>query len=174
MWTRALAYMLLFGVGWFVALPAVLLRVEGHGCALRALPWIVSGAIFLIAGCAVSFWAGFYLITIGGGTPFPLDPTRALVTSGPYRYVRNPQAVGTMLIVVGEIAIVRSTLLLWMMPLTIAYLECLAAPYENRELRFRYGTRYLQYRSRVPKWVPRANHPCAGPQSSRRRHSGTA
>jgi protein-S-isoprenylcysteine O-methyltransferase Ste14 len=155
LWTRALVYMLLFGIGWFVVLPAGLLRIEGDGYALRTAPWIVAGVILSVAGCAVSIWAGFYLITRGGGTPFPLDPTRQLVASGPYRYVRNPQAVGTMLIVLGEVAVVRSTLLLLLIPLSIAYLEGLAAPFENRELRLRYGARYLEYRARVPKWVPR-------------------
>jgi protein-S-isoprenylcysteine O-methyltransferase Ste14 len=57
--------------------------------------------------------------------------------------------------VLGEVALVRSTLLLLLIPLSIAYLEGLAAPFENRELRLRYGARYLEYRARVPKWVPR-------------------
>jgi CrcB protein len=43
--------------------------------------------------------AGYYLVTAGGGTPFPLDPTRELVVGGPYACVRNPQAVATLLIV---------------------------------------------------------------------------
>jgi protein-S-isoprenylcysteine O-methyltransferase Ste14 len=155
-WARAVAYMLLFGISWFVVLPAAILRMEGHADPFfRSGASVALGGALVLAGCAMSWWAGFYLITIGRGTPFPLDPTRTLVTNGPYRHIRNPQAVGTMLIVLGEIAGVRSRDLLLMIPLSIAYLEGLAAPYEDRELRTRFGARYLHYRARVPKWLPR-------------------
>jgi protein-S-isoprenylcysteine O-methyltransferase Ste14 len=148
--------MFLFGVSWFVVLPLAILRIEGRADpALRSGGSLVAGVALLLGGCAMSWWAGFHLITRGRGTPFPLDPTKTLVTSGPYRYIRNPQAVGTMLIVLGEIAVVRSRDLLVMIPLSVAYLEGLAATFEDRELRVRFGARYLEYRARVPKWLPR-------------------
>lgn len=160
LWTRAIAYMLLFGISWFFVLPAAILWTEGRGVPVaRPVAWVALGGICFVTGCAISFWAGFYLIAVGRGTPFPLDPTRELVTSGPYRFVRNPQAVGTILIVLGEIGIVNSTWLLFWLPLSVAYLEGLAAPYEDRELRLRYGGPYLEYRARVPKWLPRRISP---------------
>jgi protein-S-isoprenylcysteine O-methyltransferase Ste14 len=156
LWARAVAYMCLFGTTWFLAIPAVLLRADRNTePVLRPAGWVAFGVALLVAGCGLCMVAGFYLVTIGQGTPFPLDPTRALVTVGPYAYIRNPQAVGTLLIVVGEIAVFRSRLLALMLPLSIAYLEGVAARYEHRELRVRYGRRYLEYRKRVPRWLPR-------------------
>jgi protein-S-isoprenylcysteine O-methyltransferase Ste14 len=156
LWMRAIAYMCLFGGTWFVVLPTAILRIEGHVYpVLRSTRWLALGGSLSILGCALSLIAGYYLVTIGRGTPFPLDPTRELVTVGPYSYIRNPQAVGTTLIVLGEVVSVRSSLLIAMVPLSVAYLEGLAARYEDRELRARYGTRYLEYRAAVPRWVPR-------------------
>jgi protein-S-isoprenylcysteine O-methyltransferase Ste14 len=155
LWARAVGYMFLFGGTWFVALPIALLRAGSHtGIALRSPLSICAGAALIAAGSALSAVAAYYLVTVGNGTPFPLDPTRALVVGGPYARIRNPQAVATFLIVVGEAAILRSDALLWMLPLTIVYLEGLAAPFEHRELSRRYGGRYLEYRARVPKWLP--------------------
>jgi protein-S-isoprenylcysteine O-methyltransferase Ste14 len=155
LWTRAVVYMCLFGASWFIVLPTAILRIAGHAYpALRSTAWVVLGGVLFLLGCVLSVWAGFLLITIGRGTPFPLDPTRKLVTVGPYSYIRNPQAVGTILMVLGEIASVHSWSLMLMVPLSIAYLEGLAARYEDRELYVRYGSRYLQYRARVPRWVP--------------------
>jgi protein-S-isoprenylcysteine O-methyltransferase Ste14 len=155
LWARALAYMCLFGTVWFAAIPALLLRADGYTePVLRTAASVAFGAALIVAGCGLCLVAGFYLVTIGQGTPFPLDPTRALVTVGPYAHIRNPQAVGTLLIVLGEIAVLRSRLLVLMLPLSIAYLEGLAARYEHRELQLRHGRRYVAYRNRVPKWLP--------------------
>jgi protein-S-isoprenylcysteine O-methyltransferase Ste14 len=37
--------------------------------------------------------------TAHGGTPMPLDPPTALVTSGPYAYVGNPMQLGATIVV---------------------------------------------------------------------------
>ena len=147
--------MFLFGGSWFIALPIALLHAEGQpDVAFRSQLWICVGAALFVAGSTLSVIAAYYLVTVGNGTPFPLDPTRELVVVGPYAYIRNPQAVATFLMVVGEAAILRSHAVLWMLPLTIAYLEGLAAPFEHREMSQRYGKSYLEYRARVPKWLP--------------------
>jgi protein-S-isoprenylcysteine O-methyltransferase Ste14 len=147
--------MLLFGTTWFVLLPMLLLRFSDQFPPTpRSLPWISLGCALFVLGAALSWFAAYHLVVFGRGTPFPLDPTRELVTSGPYSYVRNPQAIATGIIVLGEIAAMRSTALVWLLPATIAFLELLAAPYENRSLIRRFGDAYVDYRSRVPKWIP--------------------
>ena len=155
LWVRAVAYMFLFGGSWFLVLPALLLLLHGEfPPSFRSGIWLVLAAGFFFGGVVVSWLAAYHLVVFGHGTPFPLDPTRKLVVSGPYRYVRNPQAIGTLLMVIGEIVAVRSLVLVWLLPLTFLYLELLAAPYEHRELTQRYGHAYAAYRARVPKWIP--------------------
>ncbi|MFQ5457103.1 MAG: isoprenylcysteine carboxylmethyltransferase family protein, partial [Myxococcota bacterium] len=77
------------------------------GTVLVCLPWVVSqsappsfgyhsgalryfGAVPALAGAAVYFRCAWDFATRGRGTPAPIDPPRALVARGLYRYVRNP------------------------------------------------------------------------------------
>jgi protein-S-isoprenylcysteine O-methyltransferase Ste14 len=154
LWLRAVAYMLVVGGMHYVALPLLLTAGEPR---LRVRSgWLVAPGAALVAGGVALAFAGAHALVIGGhGTPFPLDPTRYLVTGGPYRYVRNPQAVAASLIVTGEVLLVKSRRLWLLLPLTLLYLEALAAPLERAELVARFGHPYLAYRQRVPAWFPR-------------------
>ena len=51
---------------------------------------VVCGLVFVIAGESVRFWAAGHLFK-----------TRELITSGPYRYTRNPLYLGRLLIFTG-------------------------------------------------------------------------
>jgi len=156
-WLRALLYLGIVGGSWLLLLPLAILTVEKGRLAipLRRKPWVLCGAAAGAAGAALGPVSGYYLITRGRGTPLPLDPTRELVASGPYRVVRNPQAIAMTLMVVGEVLAVRSRRLWLLVPLTLVYLEVLAGPWEERQLHARHGRQYLAYKRRVRKWIPR-------------------
>src|SRR5688572_4840147 len=95
LWLRSLVYLAAVGGTWLVLLPAGLLYCDPAGPAVRLRPWplAAAGAAALGLGAALALWSGARLIRDGGGTPFPLDPTRRLVTAGPYAVVRNPQGI---------------------------------------------------------------------------------
>src|SRR3970040_1064438 len=90
------------------------------------------GVAFLIIGGALAVWCIFEFFRVGRGTPAPFDPPRALVQSGPYRYVRNPMYLGGMRVLV------------------IFYEEAI------RERQF--GPRYLIYKTLVGRWLPKKQH----------------
>jgi protein-S-isoprenylcysteine O-methyltransferase Ste14 len=156
-WARALIYMCIIGLGWLVALPALLLYWQTGQVKpeFRGLPFLGVGFCLFIFGIALALWAGFYLIHIGEGTPFPLDPPRRLVTDGPYRLVRNPQAIAMLLLVTGEAVVVAEPILWLLLPLTWIYLEVIIGPIESKQLARDFGLDYKAYRARVPKWLPR-------------------
>ena len=156
-WLRALVYMCIIGVGWLIVLPACLIYWQSGRVALnlRAWPLVVLGAGLFAMGMGIALWAGYHLIHHGHGTPFPLDSPRRLVTNGPYRFVRNPQAISMVLMVIGETLIIKSSVLWFLLPLTVLYLEALVGPFEARQLARDFGPDYYSYASRVPKWLPR-------------------
>jgi protein-S-isoprenylcysteine O-methyltransferase Ste14 len=77
-----------------------------------------------------------------------------LATTGPYAYVRHPQYVGFILIMIGF-------LLQWPTILTLAMFPILVVMYvllgrrEEREAIAHFGEAYIEYRKRVPGFVPR-------------------
>ena len=158
LWLRALLYMLIVGGGWLVVLPTFILYLEYGDWmpSVRSLLWIVIGSPFLVLGFLLAVWAGFMLIQRGRGTPLPLDPPQRLVITGPYRYVRNPQAIAMVLMVIGEILLIQSAWLWVLLPLTVLYLEGLVGPIETRQMMADFGDDYRDYAERVRKWIPKA------------------
>jgi len=145
------------GGAWLILLPAALLHCDPADPAirLRAWPIVAAGATVFGLGAMLALWSGARLIRDGEGTPFPLDPTRRLVTAGPYSAVRNPQGIALVLLTSAEVLIVDSAVL-WLLPLfAVLFLVALAEPFEDWEMRRRFGNSYDTYRARVPRWLPK-------------------
>lgn len=109
----------------------------------------------LLAGIILMAWALFALWFDGEGTPAPIAPTRKLVTSGPYRYCRNPVELGTDLyfLFLGTWFDTLSTGILCMglgMMLGYGYIKIL----EERELRLRFSQAYEEYYRATPLFLP--------------------
>jgi len=77
-----------------------------------------------------------------------------LVTVGIFAHVRHPIYSGLILAYLG--CIVGTMSLLSIMPwLLIIRLYTRMANYEEHELEQRFGKEYLEYKRKVPKWIPR-------------------
>ncbi len=76
-----------------------------------------------------------------------------LVTTGIFAYVRHPMYLGIILTYLGYIVGTLSLLTLapWFLIL-ILYVRM--ANYEEEQLEKRFGKEYLNYKKRVPKWIP--------------------
>jgi len=77
-----------------------------------------------------------------------------LVTTGIYRYVRHPQYVGFLLITLGLNVwwLTFITLALWPVVIIVYYK---LAKTEDKEAEEEFGEEYLEYKRRVPGWIPR-------------------
>ena len=118
----------------------------------RPLGWVV-----VAIGAAVGLPCVWEFAWRGLGTPFPLDPPRRLVISGPYRYVRNPMYLGMGIALIGE-ALVFPHIARGMLA-EIAILWAAVSLFiifgEEPILRRMFGAEYDDYRTHVRRWIPR-------------------
>jgi protein-S-isoprenylcysteine O-methyltransferase Ste14 len=146
--------------------------VIAPGFVAGLVPWWIShwqfGPPFF--GLAIVQYAGALLIAIGSiglldsfrrfameglGTPAPVFPTKHLVISGLYRFVRNPIYVGVVSVILGQgllfgnATVIEYGAAFWVMVHLFVLL------YEEPTLKETFGEEYDDFRTHVPRWIPR-------------------
>ncbi len=88
-----------------------------------------------------------------GTSPFPDQPSNALVTDGPFRFTRNPIYLAFTLITVGLAALRNTRWILVLLGPALAVLHKGVIEREERYLEQRFGEDYRRYRRRVRRWT---------------------
>lgn len=116
---------------------------------------VVSSVACTLIGCGYSLTAIAYLWKEGRGTPSLKAPTVRLVTSGPYRYCRNPIQLGAFFYILG-LGCLFSSLLTGVVAASVGLAVGLIylAVVEERELATRFGGEYEEYKQQTPMLVP--------------------
>jgi protein-S-isoprenylcysteine O-methyltransferase Ste14 len=113
------------------------------------------GSMFLTIGVAIIVWCFIDFIRRGRGTLAPYDPPRRLVVAGLYKYTRNPQYVGVILVALSEAVLSGRTLLFgYAVFLALGY-HLFVRFYEEPTLRRMFGEDYIHYCTVVSRWLPR-------------------
>jgi protein-S-isoprenylcysteine O-methyltransferase Ste14 len=90
------------------------------------------------------------------GTPVPTMPPPKLITTGLYGYVRNPMALGILLMLEGLGFYYGSlSLIIVFAPLPVLLYALFIKAVEEPELEMRFGQEYRDYKKRVPMFIPR-------------------
>lgn len=141
--------------GELLAVPAVMLAAFGKPSALS----IAVGLPFAFAGEAIRAWAvGYSGVTTRGDTV----TAPALVTAGPYAYVRNPLYIGNFVTAFGFAiaftgangAAARTALVAGALG-TMLGVYSVVVPHEEQYLRATFGAAFDEYVAEVPRVVPR-------------------
>lgn len=109
---------------------------------------------FIASGSSCIYCAWLFA-TRGSGTPVPFAAPRKLVLRGPYRFVRNPMAMGGIFqgVLVG---LFLGSWIVILYALSGAFFwHIVARPPEERDLLARHGDQYARYRNAVRCWIPR-------------------
>lgn len=124
--------------------------------------------------------AGIFLITVGLpvlldsfvrfalqgiGTPAPVFPTRHLVVTGLYRYVRNPMYVAVVSLILGQGLLFGSTRVLEYGAFVWVGFHLFVLLYEEPTLRRTFGAEYEEFCRNVRRWIPRMR-PWSGTQAN--------
>ncbi len=156
----------------FAILGSIFFLLIAPGTVAGVIPWEISrwrmqspllglpllrvvGVLFIAVGIPMLLDSFARFALQGLGTPAPVFPTKHLVVTGLYRYVRNPMYVGVVGVVLGqglrfgEPRILGYGALLWL----ISHLFVIG--YEEPKLRGSFASKYDAYRASVPRWIPR-------------------
>lgn len=88
------------------------------------------------------------------GTPaIPFKPSTALVTSGVYRFTRNPMYLGMACAYLGLAFAFDVVWALPILPLVIIAIDRLVIAREEPYLERKFGSAYSDYRGRVRRWL---------------------
>ena len=148
LFARALfAFLVLPGTIGF-AIPLLLIEPDwrGRGFNLAALIPLVLGFLLLLA-CVREFYVR------GKGTLAPWSPPMHLVTSGPYRWSRNPMYVSMSCLLLGWAWAFGSLPLTWYALFMITAFHVRILLGEEPRLAREFGKEWVSYRARVPRWL---------------------
>jgi len=154
LWLRTVLFTILVPGTELVLVPLVVVLLD-IGPRLEMGPARYLGLVPLLVGLVIIGRCFVDFIRRGRGTPAPYDPPRELVVAGLYRYVRNPQYLGVVLVVVGQALLTGMVVLFCYAALMAIGYHLFVKYYEEPTLGRLFGEPYARYREAVSRWLPR-------------------
>ena len=120
---------------------------------------VIPDGLQYVAGAALIALSGVIAIMAfrqfsNAGTSFQTGkPDTAIITSGPFRYSRNPIYVGLSLLYAGISIAVDSLWVLALLAPTLAIIRYGVIAREERYLEAKFGEEYLRYKASVRRWI---------------------
>jgi protein-S-isoprenylcysteine O-methyltransferase Ste14 len=156
-WILAWIFFAAFQLYWWDHVPAAAalgaLLTRGSGVNLQTAQTMILalGAAATLAAAALRTWAAAYMRSIVVHDPRVHDSR--LVADGPYRYLRNPLYLGTILMAFGiGLAASRSGFVLLVVAITLFQYRLTLR--EERALKATQGESYRRYLAKVPRLLP--------------------
>ncbi len=114
--------------------------------------WVARG-VFLVAMTLIA--TGVYGFRVAKTTVDPTQPENAssVVTSGVYRFTRNPMYLGFLLILVAFMVKLANPLNALTVPLFVFYMNQFQIKPEERALLRLFGEPYSSYLRKVRRWI---------------------
>jgi protein-S-isoprenylcysteine O-methyltransferase Ste14 len=116
----------------------------------------ISGAILAATGLFAVGWVCQAFVRRGKDTPAPFDPPYRFVSTGLYRWLRNPMYLSiAVLIPFGETLFFETPWLIMYSAVLMLFLQLYIVYVEEPALTKRFGRPYKKYLRTVPRWIPR-------------------
>lgn len=122
----------------------------------RPTAWNLLGFVLVVPGLIWLGWCVYLHFTYSPQTIQTPEPAPSyLLTSGPYKWSRNPMYIAGMAmwagwtIFYGSLAVLLGALAFW------SGVIFLAVPYEERHLAARFGPSHARYKRAIPRWLGR-------------------
>jgi protein-S-isoprenylcysteine O-methyltransferase Ste14 len=140
---------------WLAAAGLVLLTATATPRLHVSLAWRGPAAAVLIGAGVVLIAAARAALARADTTFSPVAPARSssLVTTGVYRFTRNPMYAGMTIALVALAVLLSSPGAVALSVAFVAYIDRFQVRPEERVLRVLFGADYDAYRARVRRWV---------------------
>ena len=112
----------------------------------------VVGAILIVPAVGLLVWADRTFSAPGTAVP-PWKPSTTIVSSGPYRFTRNPMYLSASFMQVGIAFLVNSAWVLILLAPVLFIVRYAVIAREERYLEAKFGDGYRHYRQQVRRWV---------------------
>lgn len=115
-------------------------------------PYTYLGIVPILLGIALSMWAGSEFRRAGASYQLKGESS-VLVRTGPFRISRNPMYLAMLLWLIG-LAVLLGSLTPFLFPILLFIIaNFFVVPLEERQLEQTMGQPYLDYKSRVRRWL---------------------
>lgn len=136
-----------------VLLPYLILKMFEVEVAIRLSIQLFSALLLLVSGLLLFLWSIYTFSKFSDGTISPFDPSKKLVTSGPYQYSRNPMYVAILFTLFGEALLFSSCyLFLYSLIICLLFYLFIVLHEEPRQSKL-FGEDYVRYTQRVNRWI---------------------
>lgn len=115
-------------------------------------PWRWLGILPIVAGFLLSLGSG-NLFRRKGTPPRPGLKANALVTSGPFRFTRNPMYIGLLTMLIGIAILLGSFSPLIVVPFMFCILHFKFILKEEKWMESWFGEPYVEYKKKTPRWI---------------------
>ena len=116
------------------------------------LPYTLFGLVPVSFGIMLNIWANS-LFQLNNTTVKPYGIPTTMIHEGPYKFSRHPMYLGFVVVLLG-VAILLGNVLALLAPLAMFFtIEKIFVPYEEKIMEEHFGEEYLEYKSRVRKWI---------------------
>jgi protein-S-isoprenylcysteine O-methyltransferase Ste14 len=122
---------------------------------LHFFPFRWIGVLLIVAGLPLLLDSFARFALKGLGTPAPVFPTKHLVISGLYRYVRNPMYLAVAAVILGQGLLFGDVRVLEYGLLVCLGFHLFVLFYEEPTLRSSFGIEYESFCANVGRWIPR-------------------
>jgi protein-S-isoprenylcysteine O-methyltransferase Ste14 len=146
-----------FGLGFTFGIPIVRALSTHHDWTglILPVPAVIGLILVIITGIALSLTV-LNLALKGFGAPFFIKLSQKLAADWMYAWTRNPMVLAGLSFLLSLGIWFQSLLfVLWGLLLFAPALLFFIKVYEERELEFRFGASYLEYKSKTPMLFPR-------------------
>lgn len=148
--------MLIRAITAFIALPgltAFMIPIAIGVLTHQPMQHLPLAAALIVFGTCVLLWCVREFYVSGRGTLAPWARPKHLVTSGPYRFSRNPMYVCVAFVLLGWSTLWNSTGLHIYVVVTLCVLFVRVMALEETWVARQFGAEWQSYRARTPRWL---------------------